>query len=378
MRAQIQRSGGLICLLCLWGSLAHADASEAVRRLRALQNELQEQRSELRTLDRQERSLLLTVTGLDRSLAALQQERDTAQRRLQALRESLEQRKTEIVEDEEKLKRLQKRLRHRLRALYVLGEGAELRALLGAQTFEDLAWRRRVISKLATHDVKLVADHQRTQNRLRENREQLAAEMSEVQQTESALQEQVDVLSATQKDRREALARIDSEKELRVRAVTEIVQQQKELRALIWKLRGPEPAKKTGTGVLQEGLVWPIRGTMVRRFGMVREADTGARLVSNGIHIRAPIGTPVRATAAGHAVYVGWMRGFGQLVILDHGDGHHTLSAHLSKTSVTQGDRVSKGQVIGASGDTGSLSGAKLYFELREDGRPINPVPYLR
>jgi murein DD-endopeptidase MepM/ murein hydrolase activator NlpD len=82
--------------------------------------------------------------------------------------------------------------------------------------------------------------------------------------------------------------------------------------------------------------------------------------------------------AAGKVVYVGWMRGFGQLVILDHDNGHHTLSAHLSKTQVSQGQRVDKGQIVGASGDTGSLSGAKLYFELRDEGRPINPIPYMR
>ena len=380
MSTRIMHFFGVGCFLLLCTAPVHAEnqSAAAISRLRKLKNDLQAERQALRTLDREERSLLLAVTGFDRTLHALQEEREQAQARVASLRESLGKRKARIEEDESRLKELQKRLVHRLRALYVLGEGAELRALLGAQSFEDLAWRRKLIGKLANHDARLVRDHQNTKSRLLKNQALLLEEIAEAEGTEKELNEQVELLSTSQTERRELIAKIESEKELRVRVVTEIVQQQKELRALIWKLRGPEPVKKRGRGILQEGLMWPLRGTLVRRFGMVREAETGARLVSNGIHIRVPIGTPVRATAAGKVAYVGWMRGFGQLVILDHGSGHHTLSAHLSKTQVSQGQRVDKGQILGASGDTGSLSGAKLYFELRDEGRPINPVPYMR
>ena len=102
------------------------------------------------------------------------------------------------------------------------------------------------------------------------------------------------------------------------------------------------------------------------------------RLVSNGIHVRVAAGTPVGAVADGRVVHTGWLRGFGQIVILDHGEGHHTLSAHLAKVLVKRGDRVKRGQTVALSGDTESMNGPKLYFELREDGRPRDPLPYLR
>jgi murein hydrolase activator len=99
--------------------------------------------------------------------------------------------------------------------------------------------------------------------------------------------------------------------------------------------------------------------------------------VQNGVDIEAPSGAPVRAVAPGRVVHAGWFKGYGNLVIVDHGDGYHTLVAHLTAMQTAMGEEVDAGDVLGTVGDSGSLKGPYLYFEIREKGRPVDPRPWL-
>jgi septal ring factor EnvC (AmiA/AmiB activator) len=81
--------------------------------------------------------------------------------------------------------------------------------------------------------------------------------------------------------------------------------------------------------------------------------------------------------APGRVVYAGWFRGYGNLVIVDHGEGYHTLAAHLASMSTAMGEEVGAGALLGTVGDTGSMRGPSLYFEVRERGRPVDPLAWL-
>ena len=86
-------------------------------------------------------------------------------------------------------------------------------------------------------------------------------------------------------------------------------------------------------------------------------------------------GTSITAVAPGHVLYTGWFRGYGNLIIVDHGGEYYTLYAHASNIRVAEGDEIKQGQAIGTVGDTGSLQGPRLYFEVRHGGRPQDPCP---
>jgi septal ring factor EnvC (AmiA/AmiB activator) len=112
-------------------------------------------------------------------------------------------------------------------------------------------------------------------------------------------------------------------------------------------------------------------------FGRVLNPRFKTVTVQNGIDIGAPAGAPVRAVAAGRVVHAGWFKGYGNLVIVDHGEGYHTLFAHLGAMQTAMGEEVDAGHALGTVGDSGSLKGPYLYFELRERGRPVDPRPWL-
>ncbi len=102
------------------------------------------------------------------------------------------------------------------------------------------------------------------------------------------------------------------------------------------------------------------------------------RIRSNGITVRAPYGAPIRAVADGHVLYAGWFRGYGRILIVDHGDGYYTLVAHASEILRRVGDPVHGGEEIARVGDSGSLEGPIVYFEIRREGRPLDPKEWIR
>jgi murein DD-endopeptidase MepM/ murein hydrolase activator NlpD len=116
---------------------------------------------------------------------------------------------------------------------------------------------------------------------------------------------------------------------------------------------------------------------MLTPYGSQRHPQFGTVVFRRGIDISANTGDEVRVVDAGHAVWADWYKGYGRLAIIDHGSGLYTLYGHLSQLNVAKGDKVVRGQVIGLAGDTGSLKGSKLYFEVRRNGEAEDPLAWL-
>ena len=116
---------------------------------------------------------------------------------------------------------------------------------------------------------------------------------------------------------------------------------------------------------------------MLTRFGMQRHPQFGTMVFRRGIEIQAREGESVRAVRDGQVAYADWYKGYGKLMILDHGDGFYTLYGNLSQLGLNKGDQVSRGQVLGLAGETGSLKGSKLYFEIRRNGEAQDPLQWL-
>jgi septal ring factor EnvC (AmiA/AmiB activator) len=120
-----------------------------------------------------------------------------------------------------------------------------------------------------------------------------------------------------------------------------------------------------------------VDASVVQRFGREVDAEFHTQVFHKGIDFGATLGEPVRAVAAGTVRFAGWFRGYGRMVILDHGDRFYTVSGHLDALRVATGNSVAAGEPIGTVGDTGSLSGARLYFEIREGSEAVDPLAWL-
>lgn len=121
----------------------------------------------------------------------------------------------------------------------------------------------------------------------------------------------------------------------------------------------------------------PVDAAIVRRFGREVDAEFHTQVFHKGVDFGASLGAPVRAVGQGTVRFAGWFRGYGRMVILDHGDRFYSVSGHLDALRVENGQAVLAGETIGTVGDTGSLAGPRLYFEIREGSQAVDPIRWL-
>jgi len=150
-------------------------------------------------------------------------------------------------------------------------------------------------------------------------------------------------------------------------------------RAMIKPREAPSPRSPgAGLDALRGKLDWPTQGRVTAPFGKYQHPEFAAEVVRKGIDIDAPIGEEIKAVEKGTVVYADRFSGYGKMVIVDHGERYYTIYGHLSEILKKTGDEVRRGEVLGRAGDSDSLAGAKLYFEMRKDGRSVDPVPWFK
>ena len=235
-------------------------------------------------------------------------------------------------------------------------------------------WRARALSTLVARDVAAIQRAERTRRFQEDMSLELAALKTAVEQRVAALHEQ----RSNEREQRavltDLLTLVQAQAGDARRLVKELEQADRKLaRFLAERAATPETS---GFGALKGQLPRPAEGPISVGFGTVENPRFHTVTEQKGVDLEAPAGTPVRAVADGRVVYAGWMRGYGNLLVLDHGSGYHTLVAHLSALDRTVGQQVAAGETVGQVGDTGSLKGAYLYFELRRRGEALDPADW--
>ncbi len=268
-----------------------------------------------------------------------------------------------------------RRLSPRLRTLYRLMRRRPLEVLLSAEDFAALVWRARALEASMSGDLELLRTVQRVARLQRQSIRELERLQASLAARMAFLQEQERLARMQQEGLEEVVGTLAGEAELARRAVRELEQADAELTRVVKDLK--ELPATSGFGALRGKLPRPVQGVVEVGFGKVINPRFNTVTVQKGLDIRAAPGTPVQAVAEGTVAYAGSLRGYGKLLILDHGDGYHTLMAHLSAILPELGAMVFPGDVVGEVGDTGSLKGAYLYFEVRKGGQAVDPAQWL-
>jgi septal ring factor EnvC (AmiA/AmiB activator) len=151
-------------------------------------------------------------------------------------------------------------------------------------------------------------------------------------------------------------------------------------RRAVVKPREAPAAPSTGLGLeaMRGRLEWPVRGEVTAPFGKFKHPEFAAEVFRNGIDIDAPIGEEIKAVEKGRIVYAERFSGYGKMIIVDHGERYFTIYGYLAEIFKKTGNEVRRGEVIGTVGESDLVRGAKLYFEMRKDGRSLDPAPWFR
>ena len=322
------------------------------------------------------------ISALTAKVAALESDLAAHRARLERLKERYEQQ----TERYNLLRRDHRialdRLEARLVELYETADTSELDVILQSNSLSDLIEQIDYFHTIGDAD-KQLADHlQLLSNQMRVARMITAATKSDVADATAVLARETErqraardalvvrqnALAAARSNQRSLLASVRS---ARQKDEEDLAQMQAASAAIAAKIRAHQSSTgSSGDGTSSSGLVWPVNGPITSGFGW-----RWGRM-HEGIDIGVPCGTPIHAAASGTVIYSGWMDGYGNFVVIDHGNGLATAYGHQSAIYVSGGS-VSQGQSIGAVGSTGNSTGCHLHFEVRVNGNPVDPLGYL-
>jgi septal ring factor EnvC (AmiA/AmiB activator) len=262
----------------------------------------------------------------------------------------------------------------RARALYKMGELSYLRMLLSVERPSDMLRGYRFVSALARRDRERMAGLRADLAALDTTRGDLERKTREALSLRGELERGRRALDADRQRKSELLSSIVEKKETHAAYLQEVEEAEERLGALIAGLAEGDAA--VPITVFKGSLAWPVPGRVRLTFGRHKHPRFDTYTLHNGIEIEAPVDTAVAAVHEGTVAFADAFLGYGLMVILDHGGKHFTLYAHLAETRVRSGQKVAAGQVLGSVGAT-SVDGAGLYFEVRAQGRPQDPLEWL-
>jgi septal ring factor EnvC (AmiA/AmiB activator) len=260
------------------------------------------------------------------------------------------------------------------------GSYGEWGLLLGAGDYRELATQVDALQRVAARDASLLTGYQEQRAEL-EAALRAQRELTEkMLQNRGELAKSLDAIDEGRANKRALLAKVRTEQSVSKKAVAELEEAAKELQALLKQLEQQKKRRK-GEGQLAQAkgrLPWPQDGKVVGVFGRQRHSQYNTDIFRRGIEIQAEEGASVKAVHQAVVAYADWFKGYGLVVVLDHGDHYYTLYAHLGKVTVKVGQAVEQGQVIGEVGGTGLEQDYTLYFELRHHGTPMDPLGWLK
>jgi murein DD-endopeptidase MepM/ murein hydrolase activator NlpD len=358
-------------------------------RIAALEEEIASAKAEEGVLTSQLGAVVDELRAAESAVDVAQGSLDLLETQLADERARLDRLTTLLAEQTRRLQILQAEyhraveiLEGRVRAIYIHGQPDVLSVLVSAESFGDVIDRYEFVNRIGLQDQRIarqVADAKAKAAAKRrdtaETRRLTAASVAVISaRTEEArvvrdeLVSSRDTLAAARRLKRSALTNARETREEYLEEVTALQAQSAELAAAIRNAQ----ATSTGSGVPSSaGFIWPVDGTVVSgygwRWGRMHE----------GIDIAASTGTPIWAAAAGSVIYAGWLGGYGNLVVVDHGNGLATAYAHASSILVSVGQSVSQGETVSLVGSTGNSSGPHLHFEVRVNGSAVDPLLYL-
>ncbi len=314
----------------------------------------------------------------------LQSELDAHRGRLEQLKEKVEDQTAGIIHLESEFAIAQARLEERLIELYQSEDTDAFGILLQVQSLGDLVDQFEYFESIGRQDQAIAEQIQTLRDELRVAREQtrltkvevadetqvLARKTAEQVAAREALVARQNALAAARDSRASVLASVRSNRHQAEEDVEAMAAESAKLAAQIQASSGGSGGGSTGDGSSSSGFIWPVSGVVTSGFGW-----RWGRM-HEGIDIAAPLGTPIRAAAAGRIIFAGVMSGYGNITIIDHGNGLATAYAHQSSFALSGGS-VSQGTVIGYVGMTGNSTGPHLHFEVRVNGSPVDPMGYL-
>ena len=306
------------------------------------------------------------------------------------------QREIEVAREEAERKRDQ--IRRRLVALYKTGEMGSARMFFGAESLPQMVEGHRYMQAVLERDKKLFADYNQKIEQLRILKVRLEGDAARKEKIKASIEVKKQEIEAEKQKKAAYLSQVREDKKSYQTSIKELQANARRLQSMVERLEARSRKSYTaksdkmkigggptlplipdkGFGAQKGRLSTPVRGDIVGRYGRHKHPEFNSYTVSNGVSIAAPAGTDIHAVFDGQVIFADYFKGYGNMVIVDHGGGFFSLYAHTSRIMKRVGTNVTRNEVLASVGDVDSSQGSMLYFEIRYQGKPIDPTPWIR
>ncbi|MCP4349868.1 MAG: peptidoglycan DD-metalloendopeptidase family protein [Desulfobacterales bacterium] len=371
----------ILCYNGVFGSQAGVKTEKLKKKAEDINRKIEENKNKLKKFKKKEVSVInkLNKTGMalnkaGKKVSALKSE-------ITAIEKKIMSTETETDNLVEQIQISEKYASRRMAALYKLNCLGKMRILASAASINDFFHRKMSLERILAHDKSTLKNFADKKKQLLALLNRLDTRKNKKLSLEAAYKKQISIMSRERTRRSKLLAGVRNEKSLALAAIKSLKQAAKELDKKIKALNKKSEQLKMGQSKfysLKGLLKMPVKGKIISYFGSYTNPEFNVKNFRSGIDIKADKGSPIRAVCVGQVLFSSWFKGYGNMLIIDHGDNYYTLYAHADKLLKSEGEHVEADEVIATVGDTGSINGSVLHFEVRHHGKPLDPVKWLK
>ncbi len=350
-----------------------------------ISREIEKSRQEVKHFTRREADIIGRLNQVEQAL-------DKSRKRASALKVEIKRLDRDIDVAQKNSRELKKQIQsnekyvaRRLVAMYKINWIGKFHLLASAESLYEFMQRRTALERILAQDDEVRRQLIKNQDELKHVLQQLENHKAAKRLRMDEYKRQVEAMAREQAMRTKLLADIRSQKTLELAAIDALTRNAGELNrkinSLSDQLAVAVPDKNDGHlrfSAHKGLLIMPVEGKIVSLFGPYKNPKYNVTNFHSGIEIQADKGEPVRSVFSGRVLYAAWFKGYGNMIIIDHGGNFYTVYAHLEELFASKGNTVNTGDVVATVGDTGSMTGTRLYFEVRHHGKPQDPLKWIK
>jgi septal ring factor EnvC (AmiA/AmiB activator) len=384
MRSDISVLSAFLCALCSLLIAPFCYAAPPHDEYKQIQKEIKTQKQKLEEVKKRESSVLSDLESTNRQMKATEYELQKNRKELMSTEAKTAKIEREIARNRGKIEQLREWIKRKLRAIQKYGHNSDTVMLfIGTDDISQLMRRSKNLQYIALYEHKVLESYKAALEGLNDKEKQLVSLKKElIKNTEKVRAEEASL--AEKKQRKEMLlASVKKEKSSSAKMLRELENASKKILEIIRESEKAEKEKETtfagkDFSSRKGKLPWPVEGKVAIPYGSQKDPQFNTPIFRSGAYIQASAESSAKAVHTGKVVFSEWFKGYGQLVIVNHGNGYHTLYGSLSEIFARVGDIIKERQPVGRIGNSGLLSTPGLYFEVRYKGKPLDPLQWLQ
>ncbi len=367
----------IVILLILFSSNSFADRTK--EKYKIIEKKIKVHKEKLWKSKKEERSILQDIENVDKKLNKLSLNIIEQRKKIYKINSLSSSTKNELERITQALRKQRLMLRKKIRTIQRFGNSVDrLMLLLNTQDLSELLRMNRYLRSISEYDYRQIERYKETSEKLSEKNIQYRTYLTKLRKSKQKLDLTEGKLTKKKKEREVLLTSIKKDQKLYSSMLKELEKTSRQLKSLIAKAERNIKYKGKGFYNSKGRLPWPVQGNVAIPYGSHKDPRFKTPVFRNGIYLSTKEGVNIKSVHGGRVVFADLFKGLGQVVIINHGMGYHTIYANLSRIISATGDIIRRQDIIGKAGNSGVLNSPGIYFEVRYKGKPTNPLRWLK